>query len=140
MKSEILGVKAPASTCTDGKCPFHGKVSVKTEVLTGTVIKKDVNRSATIEWFKSSYVPKYERYEMRRRKMRVHNPACLDAPVGEKVLIARTRPLSKTKHHVIIQRQGFVGVSALAESVLEQRKAASKKSKSTSSEEKEAEQ
>ena len=132
MKSEILGVKAPENTCTDGKCPFHGNISVKNEVLTGTVVKKDVNRSATIEWFKSSYVPKYERYEMRRRKMRVHNPACLDAPVGEKVLIARTRPLSKTKHHVIIEKQGFVGVSAVAEPVLEKKKTAPIKSKSHS--------
>ena len=124
MKSEILGVKAPENTCTDGKCPFHGSISVKNELLTGTVVKKDVNRSATIEWFKSSYVPKYERYEMRRRKMRVHNPACLDAPIGEKV--------SKTKHHVIIQKQGFVGVSAVAEPIIEKKKAAPKKNQSHS--------
>ena len=34
--------------------------------------------------------------------MRVHNPACIDAGVGQEVVAARTHPLSKTKNHVII--------------------------------------
>ncbi len=50
MKKEILGVKAPKKECTDGKCPFHGEINVKQELFTGKVVKKDINRSATIEW------------------------------------------------------------------------------------------
>jgi len=103
MKNEIMGIKAPAKECTDKKCPFHGEVSVKLETLNGKVVKKDINHSATIEWFRSYYVPKYERYELRRSRLRVHNPACVDAKVGQEVLVAKTRPLSKTKHHVILQ-------------------------------------
>ena len=108
MKTELLGVKAPGKECTDQKCPFHGEVRVQEELFTGKVIKKDLNRSATIEWTKSSYIPKYERYEVRRKRLRVHNPACIDAGVGEIVLAAKTRPLSKTKHHIIIQKLGSV--------------------------------
>jgi hypothetical protein len=48
-------------------------------------------------------VAKYERYEMRRSRLRAHNPPCLDAQVGQEVLVVKTRPLSKTKNHVIIQ-------------------------------------
>lgn len=103
MKSEILGVKAPEKNCTDKNCPFHGQINVKKELFRGKVVKKDINGSATIEWQKPYYVPKYERYEIRRSKMRVHNPACLDAGVGQEVLVARTRPLSKMKNHVIIK-------------------------------------
>ena len=103
MKNEILGVKAPKKKCTDQKCPFHGQINVKKEIFKGKVIKKDINRSATIEWSKSSYVQKYERYEIKRSRMRVHNPACIDANLGQEVLVARTRPLSKEKNHVIIQ-------------------------------------
>ncbi len=104
MKKEIFGVKAPEKECTDLKCPFHGDLNVKKELLKGKVIKKDVNHTATIEWFRSFYIPKYERYEVRKSRMKVHNPACLDINIGERVLVARSRPLSKTKNHIIIGR------------------------------------
>ncbi len=107
IKKEVLGIPAPEraydSKYYDKNCPFTGGLVVKKELLTGKVVKKDTNKSATIEWFRPHYVPKYERYELRRSRLRVHNPPCLDAQVGQSVLVARTRPLSKTKHHVIIQ-------------------------------------
>ncbi len=103
-----ISLLAPEKECTDRKCPFHGGITVKEELFTGKIVKKDLNRSATIEWEKSRYVPKYERYEVRRKRLRVHNPACLDAQVGDIVRAAKTRPLSKTKHHVIIQKIGSV--------------------------------
>lgn len=124
MKTELLGAKAPEKECTDKKCPFHGEITVKEEIFTGKVVKKDLNRSATIEWEKSSYVPKYERYEVRRKKLRVHNPACLDAQVGDIVVAAKTRPLSKTKHHIIIQKTGKA-IYLVAPDVGEERKAKS---------------
>jgi small subunit ribosomal protein S17 len=103
MVKEILGVKAPQKTCTDKKCPFHGQINIKNELFKGKVVKKDINHSATIEWNRTQHVPKYERYETRRSRMRVHNPACIDASIGTEVLVAKTRPISKMKHHVIIQ-------------------------------------
>ena len=100
---EIFGIQPPQKKCSgDSKCPFHGGIPVKNEMFTGKVIKKDISRSATITWNRSKYVPKYERYEVRQSKLRVHNPACIDAQIGQKVIAARTRPLSKTKHHIIL--------------------------------------
>ena len=110
MEKQTLGIIAPQKGCADKKCPFHGDVTVKNEMLKGKVIKKDINRSATIEWFRPYYVPKYERYEIRRSRIRVHNPACINAGVGSEVLVAKTRPLSKTKNHAIMMILG--GVSA----------------------------
>ena len=103
MKSELFGVKAPAKDCTDRKCPFHGEINVKGEFLKGKIVKKDINRSATVEWFRSQYIPKYERYQIRRSRLRTHNPACINAAIGQEVLLAKTRPLSKNKNHVILQ-------------------------------------
>ena len=107
VRKEVLGIPAPErafdSVYHHKNCPFTGNLAVKKEMLSGVVIKKDTNKSATIEWNRSRYVPKYERYEVRRSRLRVHNPPCLDAQVGQKVLVARTRPLSKTKNHVILQ-------------------------------------
>ena len=97
MKKEIFGIKAPTKDCTDKNCPFHGQVNVKKEFVRGTVIKRDSHGSATIEWERSYFIPKYERYATKKAKLRVHNPHCIDAQVGQKVLAARSRPLSKSK-------------------------------------------
>ncbi len=98
-----LNVKTPEKSCIDKKCPFHGNVSVKKEEYYGVIIKKDVNRSATIEWERQYYIPKYERYERRRSRLRVHNPQCIDAAIGDDVRVMKTRPLSKTKNFVIVE-------------------------------------
>ena len=103
----VLGVSAPGdvsdSKYYDQKCPFTGNLAVKKEFLKGKVIKRDTNKSATIEWYRPYPVPKYERFEIRRSRLRVHNPPIIDAQIGQTVLVAKTRPLSKTKHHVIIK-------------------------------------
>ncbi|MDP3990025.1 MAG: 30S ribosomal protein S17 [archaeon] len=107
MAQEVLGIKAPQKPEQyDKNCPFYGELVVKKETIVGTIIKKDTNRSATIEWKRSRFVPKYERYEVKRFTLRVHNPTSVNAQVGQKVIVARTRPLSKTKNHVIL---GVVG-------------------------------
>jgi small subunit ribosomal protein S17 len=107
IRKEVLGHQAPErasdSQYYDQKCPFTGGLSVKKELLQGKVIKRDVGNSATIEWSRPYFVRKYERYEMRRSRLRVHNPPVIDAQVGQTVLVAKTRPLSKTKNHVILK-------------------------------------
>ena len=106
MAKTVLNVDAPekkANGNNDKNCPFYGQLNVKKANLVGTVIKKDAHGTATIEWVRSKFVPKYERFQYRRSRVRVHNPASINAAVGEKVLLARTRPISKTKHHVIIK-------------------------------------
>lgn len=92
-----------SNDCNDKKCPFHGKILVKKEEHHGKIIKKDSNRSATIEWERQYYIPKYERYERRWSRLHVHNPPCIDAQVGDTVRVARTRPLSKTKYFAIVE-------------------------------------
>ena len=99
-----IGVaESPKKECTDKKCPFHGQLNVKNENYVGRVIKKDANRTATIEWETQRYIPKYERYGKHRSRLRVHNPPCIDAAIGNMVRVLRTRPLSKTKNFVIVE-------------------------------------
>ena len=105
MKNKKIGLdaEAPKKSCQDKNCPFHGEINVKPETFVGKVVKKDISRTATIEWGRRQHVPKYERYEKRRSRLRVHNPECINAKIGDEVLAARTRPLSKTKNFVIIK-------------------------------------
>ena len=105
MKTEVLGIKVSSKKpeTYDKNWPFHGEMAVKKETFVGTVIKKDTHGSATIEWSRTMSVPKYERSEIRTSKMRVHNPVCINAEIGQKVLVAKTRPISKSKHHTILK-------------------------------------
>jgi small subunit ribosomal protein S17 len=101
-----INVKLPSETCNDKKCPFHGDVIVRGKSFVGIIIKKDVHKTATVEWARKIKVPKYERYEKKRTKVRVHNPSCINAQEGDNVKIMECRPLSKTKNFVIIENLG----------------------------------
>jgi len=42
----------------------------------------------------------------RRSRIPAHAPPCLGLEEGDTVRIAETRPLSKTKSHVVVERLG----------------------------------
>ena len=103
MKSIGIEVKAPKTGCNDKVCPFHGIQKVRGRIMKVKVIKKNVSKTATIQFEHYHYIPKYERYEKKQSKLKVHNPPCIDAKIGDTVLIGETKPISKTKHFVIIE-------------------------------------
>ncbi|MCK4522344.1 MAG: 30S ribosomal protein S17 [Nanoarchaeota archaeon] len=107
-KTKEIGIKVkmPGKSCNDKKCPFHGNLRVRGRTFYGIVIAKDVHKSATVQWDRLFNVPKYERFEKRRTKVRVHNPPCINAEKGDKVMIMECRSLSKTKNFVIVQNLG----------------------------------
>jgi small subunit ribosomal protein S17 len=90
-----LDVRAPKSRCDDRHCPFHGRLPLRGQILEGTVVSTAMQRTAVVERTLLHYVPKFERYEKRRRRYLAHAPPCLNVPVGHRVRIAETRPLSK---------------------------------------------
>ncbi len=101
-----LDVRAPKARCDDRHCPFHGRLPLRGQVLEGTVVSTAMQRTAVIERTLLHYVPKFERYEKRRRRYLAHAPPCLNVPVGHQVRIAETRPLSKTVSFCIIEDLG----------------------------------
>ena len=101
-----ITVEQPKTSCTDKKCPFHGSLKIRGRIFKGTVVSTDVHRSATVSWEWKRLIPKFERFERRRTKIRAHNPACINAVVGQFVTIAECRPISKTKNFVIIEKHG----------------------------------
>jgi len=101
-----LDVRAPKKRCEDRHCPFHGRLPVRGQVLEGTVVSTGMQRTAVVERTLLHYVPKFERYEKRRRRYLAHAPPCLDVPVGHRVRIAETRPLSKLVSFCIVEDLG----------------------------------
>lgn len=99
-----FGIEAPKKECSDRKCPFHGELKVRGKAFYGEVISAKFAASPTVEWKRLKFVPKYERYERARTRIKVHNPKCIEAVVGDKVMIMECKPLSKTKHFVIVKK------------------------------------
>ncbi len=99
-----IDVKPPKDKCDDVKCPFHGELKVRGRTIKGFIVSRDIHTSATLETEKMNYVKKYERHLKKRMKLRVHNPHCINAQVGDEVKAMECRPLSKTKHFVIVEK------------------------------------
>ena len=107
-KTVSIGLKdvAPSQEAQgDKNCPFYGKNRVRGSLFTGTVVKTGSQKTATVMWERLYFLPKYERHEKRRTKVLVHNPPSIDAKVGDTVVIAQCKPMSKTKHFVIVEKK-----------------------------------
>jgi len=104
MKNSIgIDVKMPKEKCDDNNCPFHGSLRCRGNVFLATVISSKMHKSVIVEWTKQHLVKKYERYLTKRTRIKAHNPPCINAKEGDIVKIAQCRPLSKTKHFVVIE-------------------------------------
>ena len=108
IESKNIGilVEMPKQACNDANCPFHGKLSVRGRQFTGTVVSTRMRKTAVIEFERLNFLKKYERYEKRRTKLKVHNPECINAKDGEVVRVVECRPLSKSKNFVITNKLG----------------------------------
>ncbi len=80
------------------------KKSVGKNILTGTVISDKMQKTVTVEWPRLFYIPKFERYEKRRSRVKAHNPTCISAKAGDVVKIAECRPIAKTIAFVVIEK------------------------------------
>ena len=94
---------APEKACEDKNCPYHGSVSVRGSIFEGTVVSDSMDKSVTVEWTGMQMDSKYNRYFKTKSKVAAHNPECINAKVGDKVTIGECRPLSKTKHFVVLK-------------------------------------
>lgn len=99
-----INVNPPKGECSDIKCPFHGSLSVRGNILEGKVVSNRMQDTVVVQKEYEKLIQKYERYEKRRTKIHAHNPSCIDAKEGDRVKIAECRPLSKTKSFVVIEK------------------------------------
>lgn len=104
MKMATLSLKKPKKSCDDSNCPFHGTLSMRGRVLTGTVISAKMDKTVVVRRDYQLYVPKFKRYERRHSHINAHNPPCLGVKEGEHVRIAECRPLSKTVSFVVVEK------------------------------------
>jgi small subunit ribosomal protein S17 len=129
--------KGEQKECNDKKCPIHGNVIPRGRTFTGLVVSVSPHKSAVVEWGLWRYVPKYERYEKKKTRISVHNPGCIGAQKGDRVLIQECRPLSKTKNFTITKILGKEELFLEKERLMEEAKVKSRKEAKEEREEKE---
>lgn len=95
--------KTPEKSCNDKNCPFHGNLRIRGRIFVGEVVSDKMSKTVSVQWGRKFYLPKFERYEKRRSKVKAHNPECINAKKGDIVKIAECKPISKTKHFVVVE-------------------------------------
>ena len=105
MRDIGIDVQPPEKECDDDRCPFHGSLKVRGQMITGVVASDKMKGTVVVRRDHYHYLKKYERYEKRRSRILAHNPPCIDAQAGDEVKIMECRPLSKGTSFVVVERR-----------------------------------
>lgn len=87
--------------CNDPRCPIHGQVKTRGSDVEAVVVSDKAEKTVVVERPYTVFLKKYGRSIRKHSRVSAHNPACMNAKVGDKVMISETRRLSKTKSFVV---------------------------------------
>jgi small subunit ribosomal protein S17 len=107
----MTAAKKEKIECRDFACPRHSHISLRGRSFRGIVIKKFPKR-VVIEFERTIYIKKYERYSKRKTKLHARLPDCMakDVEIGDYVEIKECRPISKIIHFVCVGKvESFEG-------------------------------
>ncbi len=94
----------PETACTDTNCPYHGSLRLHGRRFEGSVISAKANKTVSVSWTRYRKLEKYDRFLKNRTKVLAHNPECINAKQGDKVVIYETRPISRWKRFVVVRK------------------------------------
>ena len=91
--------------CNDKFCPIHNNFSARGRNFQGKVIRKFPKR-VVIEFDRTVFIKKYERYAKRNTTLHARLPECLfsDIQLGDFIEIKECRPISKIIHFVVMKK------------------------------------
>jgi len=104
-KKEEKTIVGAVTTCSDSDCHIHGNLKTRGRIFEGKVIKKFYKR-VVIEFERTSYIRKYERYKKSRTKIHARLPNCMKdiINIGDYIRVQECRPLSKIIHFAVIEK------------------------------------
>jgi len=103
-KKNKIKEKKEKHSCADKDCPLHGKLRLRGRTFKGYVVNKFPRRVA-IEFERTVYVKKYERYMKKKTKVHARLPECMkDIEVGDYIEVRECRPLSKIIHFAVVRK------------------------------------
>ncbi len=96
---------AEKTNCNDKFCPTHGHISLRGRTFKGEVIRKFPKR-VCIEFERTIYIKKYERYAKRKTKLHARLPDCMshEINIGDHIEIKECRPISKIIHFIVVKK------------------------------------
>ncbi len=87
--------------CNDIKCPVHGHLKTHGYEFEGVVVSDRAKKTVIVQREHTTFLHKYERSLRKTSRIPAYNPECVAAKSGDRVSIAGTRRLSKTKSFVV---------------------------------------
>jgi len=91
--------------CNDKLCPIHGEISLRGRTFKGKVIRKFLKR-VCIEFERTIYIKKYERYAKSKTKIHARLPDCLaeEINIGDYIEVKECRPISKIINFIVTKK------------------------------------
>jgi len=91
--------------CSDFDCHRHGNLKTRGRMFEGKVIKK-FDKRVVIEFERTIYIKKYERYKKSRTKIHARMPNCIkdEINLGDYIKVQECRPLSKIINFAVIEK------------------------------------
>ena len=78
--------------------------SIRGKLIEAKIIRMKSKLTASVEVKNTKFIPKYERYVLKKSHFSVHVPEGMDVAVGDVVLCGETRKISKTKSMIVIKK------------------------------------
>ncbi len=98
-----LDVDIPKRECNDRHCPFHGELSIRGKLFDGKVTGNKAKQTITLQKDAPIYFSKFKRYARGKNIIHAHVPGCMDVKMGDNVLTAECRPISKSVSYVVVR-------------------------------------
>ena len=86
------------------------KISTRGRTFEGFVTKK-FSKRVVVEFERTVFVQKYERFYKKKTRLHARLPDTLDANIGDYVRIKECRPLSKIIHFIVVEKIRSAGES-----------------------------
>ena len=98
-----LKFKEPTRECQDRNCPFHGGLSIRGKLFDGKVTGAKAKQTITLQKDAPIYFSKFKRYARGTSTIHAYVPGCIDVELGDHVLTAECRPISKSVSYVVVE-------------------------------------
>ena len=98
-----LDVKPPKKECDDKNCPFCGNLAIRGKLFHGKVTGNKAKKTITLQKDTPVYFSKFKRYARGKSTIHAHVPNCIDVEIGDHVLAAECRPISKSVSYVVVE-------------------------------------
>ena len=85
------------------------KVGTSKIKITGRVVSSKMRGTVSVKIERRVLLPKYGRFTKRYSVIKAHNPANVSAETGDIVTVAECRPISKTKHFMVVEKRSKEG-------------------------------